>query len=187
MGKTIYDSIDNYTVFDIETTGVSKKDKITEIAILTVRDNVIVDKYSQLVNPKMPIPYYITQLTGISNAMVRNQPTIEEIAPIILEKFNGEILMGHNVARFDMNFLSREISDFLETEKLDNDRIDTLYLAKKYIDSEDGHSLSVLVDKLHLYQNTHRALADCMATKELYDYIKTKMIVSTLSTLKQRF
>lgn len=71
-----------YIVFDLETTGLSSdRDKITEIGAVKIRDGIIVDKFSQLVNPEMEISEQITELTGITNEMVEDKPTIDKVLP----------------------------------------------------------------------------------------------------------
>jgi len=71
-----------YTIVDIETTGNGiKGNKITEISIFKTDGNKIIDEFTSLVNPECEIPYFITGLTGIDNFMVRNAPTLKEIAP----------------------------------------------------------------------------------------------------------
>ena len=87
-----------YAVVDIETTGgTARSHKIIEVAIVTFDGTKIVDTYATLINPKKYIPPFITSLTGISNEMVEDAPTFEEVADTILEKIKGTIFVAHNV------------------------------------------------------------------------------------------
>src|SRR5210317_2226828 len=97
---------EGYVILDLETTGLSKHyHKITEIAAMKIKDNEIVDKFEALVNPQVPIPKFITRLTGITNEMVENEPTIDEIMPKFLEFLEDHPIVAHN-ATFDHGFLS---------------------------------------------------------------------------------
>ena len=97
---------DTYVVFDLETTGFSPvKDKIIEIGAVKVEEGKITDKFSTFVNPKVPIPFEITRLTSITDEMVMNAPTIEEVLPEFLEFIDGAALVAHN-AGFDVGFIA---------------------------------------------------------------------------------
>jgi DNA polymerase-3 subunit alpha (Gram-positive type) len=99
-------SEDDFVVFDIETTGFSKvNDRIIEIGAVKVSKGEIIGRFSTFVNPKIPIPYKITQLTSITDEMVVNAPAIEDALLDFLEFSKGTVLVAHN-ASFDMGFLS---------------------------------------------------------------------------------
>ena len=92
-------------VFDLETTGFSpEKNKIIEIGAVRIENGKVRDRFSQFVNPEVPIPYKITQLTGISDSMVIEAKTIELVLPYFLRFCQGCILVGHNV-QFDIGFI----------------------------------------------------------------------------------
>ena len=94
-----------YVVFDLETTGFSSaKDKIIEIGAVKVENGEITDKYSTFVNPKIPIPFRITQLTSITDEMVMESPEIETILPQFLKFVGDAVLVAHN-ASFDVSFI----------------------------------------------------------------------------------
>ncbi len=98
---------DTYVVFDIETTGFSAiSDKIIEIGAVKVEEGRIVERFSTFVNPKRPIPFRITNLTGITDEMVLDAPSIEEALPAFLEFTEGAVLVAHN-AGFDMRFIEQ--------------------------------------------------------------------------------
>jgi DNA polymerase-3 subunit epsilon len=100
----------SYAVFDVETTGGSPSTghRVTEIAAVVVRGGCIVDIYEQLVNPERHVSPWITQLTGISNAMLADQPRFAEIAPDVVSALAGNVFVAHNAA-FDWRFVSAEL------------------------------------------------------------------------------
>ncbi|HMS40016.1 MAG TPA: exonuclease domain-containing protein, partial [Pyrinomonadaceae bacterium] len=99
----------DYVVFDLETTGAKCPPcRVTEIGAYRVSNGKIVDEFHTLVNPESPIPFFITQLTGISDAMVRHEPKFREIANDFLEFIGDSVLVAHN-AHFDLRFLNHEI------------------------------------------------------------------------------
>lgn len=162
--------IDNYCVLDTETTGLSAYyDEIIEIGILKIRNNQIVDKYSQLIKPENEIDEFITQLTGITNEMVKRMPSIENVRNEVLSFISDDILIGHNTS-FDIRFLNAGFKSDLR-----NLYIDTMQFARKLYPELKHHRLSDLIEYLGLSNNTHRAIKDCVATKELYDKIKFTM------------
>ena len=85
-GKSLIKIPSRFVVFDIETTGLNPAtDEIIEISAIKVRDNVIEDTFSYLIKPNNEIPYFITELTKITNEMVENAPSIEEVLPKFLD------------------------------------------------------------------------------------------------------
>ena len=97
-----------YSIVDIETTGHSSK--ITEISIFIFDSKKVIDEYTTLVNPECSIPPFITNLTGITNAMVGNAPKFYEIAKKVLEITKDTIFVAHNV-NFDYNIIQKEFKD----------------------------------------------------------------------------
>ena len=98
---------DVYVVFDLETTGFSPdKNKIIEIGAVKVERGAITERFSTFVNPKVPIPFHIEELTSIRDDMVMDAPKIEEILPQFLEFCEGAIMVAHN-AEFDMSFIRK--------------------------------------------------------------------------------
>ena len=95
-----------FVVVDVETTGLSPaEDRITEIAMMKVKNGVLLDEFSTLINPLVSIPASITNLTGIDNLMVADAPTAREVAPSIAEFLGNAIFVAHN-AQFDWGFVS---------------------------------------------------------------------------------
>lgn len=167
--------ISDYCVIDLETTGLSTYfDEIIEIALIKVRNDKIVEEYSQLIKPINRIAPFITELTGISNEMVENMPVIEEVSDSVLSFIGDDIILGHNTS-FDINFLKVGCS-----KQIDNKYMDTLQFARKLYPELKHHRLKDLSDYLKISKNKHRALADCITTKELYDQIKLKMNIENI-------
>lgn len=167
--------IDDYCVLDTETTGLSAYyDEIIEIGILRVRNNEIVDRYDQLIKPNFDIDGFITALTGITNDMLEGMPSIADVKTAVLSFIGDDIILGHNTS-FDMRFLNEGFKT-----QLSNQYMDTMQFARKLYPELKHYSLSDLTDYLGLHNNEHRALADCIATKELYDAVKTRMVEKNL-------
>lgn len=167
--------IDDYCVLDTETTGLSAYyDEVIEIGILRIRNNIIESKYSQLIQPKEEIDSFITALTGITNEMVFGMPTIEQVKEEVKSFLGDDIILGHNTS-FDVRFLDAGFQ-----EELGNRYMDTMQFSRKVYPELQHHRLSDLTAYLGLSNNEHRAIADCISTKELYDAIKAKMLKENL-------
>lgn len=168
--------IDDYCVLDTETTGLSAYyDEIIEIGILRVRNNEIVDRYDQLIEPNFDIDDFITVLTGITNEMLEGMPSISSVKNDVLSFISEDIILGHNTS-FDMRFLNEGFK-----EQLTNRYMDTMQFARKLYPELQHHRLSDLTDYLGLHNNEHRALSDCTSTKELYDAVKASMAEKNLA------
>ena len=159
-----------YVVVDLETTGLSGSDAITEIGAVKVSQNKVVDTFSTLVDPERDIPPRITALTGITNAMVEGAPKLEEAMTAFLEfaNFESSIMVAHN-ASFDCGFLSRAC-DQIGCEWKKPKIIDTLALARTILPRPlvRDHRLGTLA-KFFAVSNpdAHRALADAYVTAEV--------------------
>lgn len=168
--------IDDYCVLDTETTGLSAYyDEIIEIGILRVRNNEIVDRYDQLIKPNFDVDDFITALTGITNDMLEGMPSISSVKNDVLSFIGEDIILGHNTS-FDMRFLNEGFK-----EQLSNQYMDTMQFARKLYPELKHHRLSDLTDYLGLHNNEHRALLDCVSTKELYDAAKASMAEKNLA------
>ena len=162
--------ISDYCVIDTETTGLSSYyDEIIEVGILKIRDGKVVDQYSQLIKPNNAIDEFITYLTGITNKMLVNQPSIKDVEGEILDFLGDDVIVGHNTS-FDIRFLN---ASFKETLK--NEYMDTMIFSRKIYPQLPHHRLSDLAKFLNLANNQHRALADCITTYQLYETIKSTM------------
>lgn len=155
-----------YVVVDVETTGLDPQtDSIIEVAAITFRGNDILDEFSSLVNPNRTIPPFITQLTGITQAMVEDAPTMFTLRSRLRPKIGDHVVVGHNVG-FDMGFLQAERLG------VGNHRLDTVTLASILFPDAGRFNLESLVHYLQLPnpngEQTHRALDDAEQTVELF-------------------
>ena len=174
MGNRIDYFIDNYVVFDLETTGLScYEHEIIEIGAVKVENNQVIATYSSLVKPNNTIPYFITNINGISNKMVKNAPRIDYVMTEFLDFVEDIPLLGHNIISFDLKFVN-VASEELFGEKIKHDYIDTLLLARKYLRNIKSHSLSNLCQYFNIDSaGAHRALADCKMTNGVYQALRT--------------
>ncbi|MFK7810866.1 MAG: exonuclease domain-containing protein [Maribacter sp.] len=156
-----------YTIVDIETTGNGiKGNKITEIAIFKFDGYEIVEEFTSLVNPECEIPYFITGLTGIDNAMVRDAPLIDEIADEILEITKDTIFVAHSV-NFDYNVIKNEFKNI--GKEFVRKKLCTVRLSRKLIPGYNSYSLGKLCSALGIpLTDRHRARGDAHATTLLF-------------------
>ena len=171
-GKSNVDLLNDYTVFDIETTGLdSEYDEIIEIGAIKVKNNKIVSKFNSLVKPQKEIDEYISKLTGITNEMVKDAPTIKEILPSFMNYVGNDILIGHNV-NFDINFIYDNLyrNNF---NVLTNDFVDTMRISRKLLPDLSHHRLIDLAKYFEIdTTNNHRTLKDCEITMSIYERLK---------------
>lgn len=182
LGDLIIDSkgqslMDSYVVFDIETTGFnSVNDRIIEIGAVRVVEGEIKETFSEFVNPERPIPYKITQLTTITDDMVKDAGTIEEILPQFLKFCEGSVLVAHN-AGFDTGFI-RENAKRLNLP-YDHTVVDTLGLARCLMGHLGKFTLDNICKHLNIILETHhRAVDDATATGKIF--------VEFISMLKEK-
>lgn len=166
-----------YTIIDIETTGGNNKSgRITEIAAFRHDGHKMIAKYTTLVNPGVPIPPFIKNLTGISDEMVANAPTFEEIASE-LDRFTANaIFVAHNV-NFDYSFIKEEFRRIGRDFK--RKTLCTVQLCKASFPGFASYSLGKITNELNIsLENAHRAEADAWATVKLFE----KIIVNESNT-----
>jgi len=153
-----------YSIVDIETTGHSSK--ITEISIFVFDGKKVIEEYTSLVNPECVIPPFITNLTGITNAMVGNAPKFYEIAQKVQELTNDTIFVAHNV-NFDYNIIQKEFKDLGFDFK--RKKLCTVRLSRKLIPGLNSYSLgSLCATQKIVINNRHRAKGDAEATTILF-------------------
>jgi len=153
-----------YTIIDLETTGLNPEfDEIIEVAAIKVRNQEITDVYSSLVKPMREIDAFIEELTGITNAMLADAPSLDDILPEYMNFLSNDILIGHNVS-FDINFLYDNLLS-KNLPLITNDYVDTLRLSRKIYPEWKHHRLKDLVKNLNIdissFMQFHRALGDC--------------------------
>ncbi|MFU8792842.1 MAG: PolC-type DNA polymerase III [Acholeplasmataceae bacterium] len=158
-----------YVVFDIETTGLSAmRDKIIEIGAVKIQSGQVTETYQQFVNPEEAISDLITNLTSITDDMLKDQPLIDTVLPEFLAFIKGSVLVAHN-ALFDIGHI-REKARQLDLAFDDSKAIDTLNLARYfYADQLKRFNLKA-VSKLFKVKldNHHRAIDDAQATAQIW-------------------
>ena len=165
--------VDDYVVFDLETTGFDPKTaRIIEIGALKYKNNELVEELSILVNPECEIPDVITMITGIDDELVKNAITIEEALPQFIQFIEDLPLVAHN-SNFDLSFIEENINR-LELPMITNKNIDTVYLARKYIKGVFNHKLETLKNYFRLTYSSHRSIEDCLTTNHVYQHCKSK-------------
>ncbi|HLP20583.1 MAG TPA: exonuclease domain-containing protein [Chitinophagales bacterium] len=162
-----------YAVIDVETTGGSPSvDRVIEIAVFVFDGKQVINSFSSLLNPKRPIDPYVTKLTGISNEMVKDAPSFEDIHEKILELTHEKIFVAHNV-KFDFGMIRQEFKrlgiDFIRKQ------LDTVNLSRKVIPGFNSYSLGNICDSLGIeITDRHRASGDAEATVKLLQIILDK-------------
>ncbi len=164
-------------VIDFETTGMSPLhgDRPTEVAIVMTEQGRVVDQYQSLMNPGRPIPRFISELTGITDAMVRTAPTVSAVMAEAA-RFVGEVpLVAHNAA-FDRKFWQAELARL----RLGHAQpfACTVLLARRLYPQAPNHKLGTLADHLHLPRSgrAHRALSDAQVTAALLGRIQADLV-----------
>lgn len=158
-------------MLDFETTGISYSDRITEVAALRIVDGKITDRFVSLVNCGVRIPAFITQLTGISQAMVNKAPPASEVVPALIEFIGDHALSAHN-ASFDAKFLLAE-SQRLNLIPRHQGLFCTLKLSRRLFPDMSNYKLATIAQSLGIrFQGTaHRAEADAEVSAHLLIHI----------------
>jgi len=158
-----------YTVVDIETTGLSAYyHKITEIAGYNYKNGKVMKEFHSLVNPEVPIPRFITRLTGIDNDMVKDAPTITDVIPKFKKFLGKRVFVAHN-ATFDYNFLHFAMSEYMD-HNMTNDKLCTCRLARRLLPELPSKKLSAVCEHYSIInEDVHRAKGDAMATVKILE------------------
>ncbi len=178
-GQNLEDA--TYCVLDLETTGLSfRTEKITEIGIMKVKNHQVIDEFCTFVNPEKPIPQRVVEVTNITDDMVKNAPTIDEVLPKVLEFVGDSVLVAHN-ADFDIGFLKHNCTEL--GLQLGNTYLDTLRLAKSLFPEYKKYKLGLIADNLGIkVEVAHRALDDVDTTVKVFNVmlgmLKEKGIVT---------
>jgi len=170
---------DEYIVFDLETTGLDPKyEKITEIGACRVRGGKVVDTFQTFVNPQRPIPDNITQLTGITNDMVKDAPVISvALNDFIAFSGNYPTFVAHN-ARFDCSFIDAALAEC--DIKYDYRKIDTVELCKRAFPELPKVKLNLVAEHLGFDDfNHHRAIDDAVMLSRIFEVLLSKGVVKT--------
>ena len=171
----------SFVIFDIETTGLSPlKDEIIEIGAVKVEKGLITSQYRSFINPGFSIPYRISNLTGITDEMVKDAPNIGEVLGKFLDFCGNSVLVAHN-AKFDTGFLKSAGKKV--NIKIKNPILDTLALSRLALPNLKRHRLNNIVKHFGInLENHHRALDDAYATAEAF--LKLISIGKTLGALE---
>ena len=198
-GNSLLDFPANYTVIDIETTGLDPHfDSIIEVGAIKVVNNSIESTFSSLIKPPA-IEYdeeyddcdflsddngnkyyyvdnYISSLTHITNEMLDTAPEAQDVLNDFAIFISDDILVGHNV-NFDVNFLYDNLLKYCDY-KLTNDFVDTLRLCRRLHKDLPHHGLSDMVDFYNIDTSSaaHRSLSDCTTTNKLYEKLYNSML-----------
>ena len=173
-----------FIVFDLETTGFSPiKDKIIEIGAVKVEKGEITERFSTFVNPQIPIPFKITQLTSITDAMVLDAPPIEEVLPRFLEFVGDGVLVAHN-ASFDVSFIEQNCR--YQDIQPDFTSVDTVAMARVLLPTLSRFKLNIVAKALNIsLENHHRAVDDAGATAEIFEKFVEMLAERDIYTLKE--
>ncbi len=160
----------SYVVVDVETTGTSPQrgDRVTEIAAVVVQEGRVADTFHTLINPERPIPRYVTQLTGISWAMVKDAPRFHEVSERVRALIADHVFVAHN-APFDWGFVRMEM-DRAGHGPLANERLCTVRLARRLLSHLPRRSLDHVTAYYGItIEDRHRALGDALATAQVFN------------------
>lgn len=172
MVNSIIDFPSEYVMLDTETTGFSVEwDSMIEIGALKVRNGEIIDTFETFVKLDEELPEFITELTGITDAMLIDAPAPQEAVKTFLDFLGDDMIVGYNV-KFDINFIQEDLKRYFGQE-MNNDYIDCMRIARKLFPDEKHHRLKdmrklfgIIADK------EHRASHDCIATKAVFEKLR---------------
>ena len=157
-----------FVVVDVETTGWDPgPDALTEVAAVRFTGGECRGSFHSLVNPGLPIPPFVSQLTGIDDEMVRGAPDTAAVLPQLVDMIGDAVLVGHNIG-FDLSFIDAALMA-AASAPLKNPVVDTLHLARRLVrDDVLNCRLATLARRLRLdHLPSHRALEDVLATADL--------------------
>jgi DNA polymerase-3 subunit epsilon len=158
-----------YAVVDVETTGgsMARGHRITEVGVVIIEDGAISDSFESLVNPLRRIPSFVSRLTGISDGMVAESPTFDEIAEPLSRVLQGSVFVAHN-ASFDWAFVQGELVKATGDE-LRMERLCTVKLARRLVPELRRRNLDSLSQHFDvMIEGRHRAYGDALATAQVF-------------------
>jgi DNA polymerase-3 subunit epsilon len=162
---------EKFVFLDIETTGMrTYEDRITEVGALVYETGKLVKSFSTLINPDRYIPSWITDITGITNDMVKKSPRFEDIAEELMDLLGDNIFVAHNVS-FDYRFIQAE---FANLQKLYNaHQLCTVKLSRNLYPNERGHNLDYVMERCGIECGArHRAFEDAEVLLKFYETAK---------------
>ena len=142
---------------------------------MKVQGGNVIDEFTTLVNPEMPIPYYASEVNGITDDMVEDSPVFKDAFSDFLDFAGDNVLVGHNIHTFDMKFLYR-FADEYWGKTIGNDYIDTLQIARAYLPQLEHHRLTDLAEYYGISpEGAHRALNDCRMNQKVFEQLGKEM------------
>lgn len=176
-----------FVVVDIETTGGSPRtSRIIELSAFAIEKGTITSSISSLINPGINIPGFITSMTGISNAHVRNAPPAEEALPPFMRFLDNSVFVAHN-ASFDWGFINMELSR-CGMELMSNDMLCTLRLTRRIFPGETSYGLDNLIKKFNIEispEDRHRGEGDARAAAEILLHCIEKLNNADISSIEK--
>lgn len=163
---------DDYVAIDIETTGLGRSARIIELGAVRMRHGRKVASYSQLVNPQIPIPAKVTQITGITDRNVKGKPTIDKALPKFYAFCGRDTWIGHNIRRFDLPVIARE-EQRVGAGMPDVSFYDTMELSQALLPQLDHHRVVDLIRYFGIAKTErHRAADDAAQTAQIFECLK---------------
>ena len=163
---------DDYVAIDIETTGLGRSARIIELGAVRMRHGRKVASFSQLVNPQIPIPAKVTQITGITDRDVKGKPTIDKALPKFYAFCGHDTWIGHNIRRFDLPVIARE-AERAGVGMPDVSFYDTLEISQTLLPQLEHHRLKDLIRYFSIAKNErHRAADDAAQTAQVFEHLK---------------
>lgn len=159
-----------FVAIDVETTGLSPvANELIEVSAIKYNGSKKLDTFTTLIKPKTKIPYHITNITGITNEMVQNSPSVEEIMPSLVEFIGDNPIVAHN-ANFDYKFIQNYSNNAFSKNTL----IDTVQIGRKLYPTLPNHKLGTIAKHIGITEDGfHRAEFDCECCARIYmEYIK---------------
>lgn len=180
-------SEDEYVIFDLETTGLSANegDQIIEIGAVKISNGKIIDKFDELIDPGKPLDPKITEITCITNDMLKGRPNEKDMVIKFMNWVGNLPMVAHN-ARFDLSFLEMAYFKY-NLGKLKNTIIDTLGLSRYLESHERYHNLATLVKRYNIEWDEdkhHRADYDSRGTALIFYQMLKKLELNEITTLK---
>lgn len=154
-----------FVAIDVETTGLSPTtNELIEVSAIKYEGQKKIDTFTSLIKPKVRIPYYITNITGITNEMVENSPAVEEIMPNLINFIGENPIVAHN-ANFDYKF----IQNYSNNAFSNNILIDTVQIGRKLYPNLPNHKLGTIAKHIGITEDGfHRAEFDCECCAKIY-------------------
>ncbi|MEA1996148.1 MAG: 3'-5' exonuclease [Gemmatimonadota bacterium] len=176
-----------YVVVDVETTGFKPPgDRVIELGMVRVEGARIVDRYETLINPRRPIPAWITSFTGITWSMVAESPSFEEVCGTFLDFLGDSVFVAHN-ASFDWRFIQSELS-LVSGRKLLNGKLCTKKLTHRLLPELERRRLDDLAHFFNLsFSARHRALGDALVTAEVLLRFIERALEKGITTVPELF